>query len=94
MKKAGSTPPQEILLNTVNSTSGRLSSDTQSIQSLPEDAAKRLGTGPLHVPSEYDLQAVARSDLKLAALMCAIARIAQQRGKTITQQLDVWEAGE
>ena len=78
----------------MNSTEGRQSTDTQHIQSLTEAAAQRLGTGPLDLPPEYDFQADVQSDHKLAALMCAVAQIAKQRGTTFTQQVDIWEAGE
>ena len=43
---------------------------------------------------EHDFQADVAADRKLAAVMCAIAQVANQRGTTFTQQVDIWEAGE
>jgi hypothetical protein len=72
----------------------RQSTDNNRIQSLTEAAAKRLSNGDLPVPPEYDFQADVTADRKLGAVMCAIARIAKQRGTTFTQQVDIWEEGE
>ena len=77
----------------MNSTHGRLSSDTR-IQSITHAAAKRLGTGPLPIPPEHDFLADVEADRKLVAVMCAMARVAKQRGTTLTQQGDIWEADE
>ena len=75
--------------------SGRLSTDTSEIQSLTAAAAKRLGLGQLEVPPEYDFLADVEADRKLVAVMCAVARIAKQRGTTFQRQMEVWEgAGE
>lgn len=46
------------------------------------------------VPPEHDFLADVEADRKLVAVMCAVARIAKQRGTTLTQQVDIWEAGE
>ena len=78
----------------MNSTHGRLSTDKTRIQSITEAAAKRLSNGDLPVPPEYDFQADVTADRKLGAVMCAIARIAKERGTTFTQQVDIWEEGE
>ena len=72
----------------------RQSTDNNRIQSLTEAAAKRLSNGELPVPPENDFQADVTADRKLGAVMCAIARIAKQRGTTFTQQVDIWEEGE
>lgn len=66
---------------------------------MTEAAAARLASvpyyaRPLPVPPEHDFLEDVEADRKLAALMCAIARIVKQRGKTFTQQVDIWEAGE
>ena len=57
---------------------------------MTEAAAARLASvpyyaRPLPVPPEHDFLEDVEADRKLAALMCAIARIAKQRGKTFTQ---------
>ena len=83
----------------MNSTDGRLSTDNQEIESITEAAAARLASVPYYarpmpVPPEHDFLADVEADRKLAAVMCAIARIAKQRGTTFTQQVDIWEAGE
>lgn len=77
----------------MNSIRGRQSTDTQHIQSVTQAAAARFAE-PLTLPPEYDFQADVQNDLQFAALLCAIRQIAKQRGTTITQQLDTWEAGE
>ena len=78
----------------MNSTHGRLSTDNPRIQAITEAAAKRLSNGDLPMPPEYDFQADVTADRKLGAVMCAVARIAQQRGTTFTQQVDIWKEGE
>ena len=78
----------------MNVNAARLSTDNNRIQSLTAAAAKRLSIGDLPIPPEYDFQADVTADRKLGALMCAVARIAQQRGTTFTQQIDIWEEGE
>jgi len=78
----------------LNSTDGRLSTDTQSIQSITQAAAQRLGTGELEVPPDHDFLADVQADQRLMALMCAVSRVVWQRGTTLTQQIDIWEAGE
>ena len=96
MKKAVPTPPRKTLLVVMNSTEGRLSTD--EVQSITEAAAARLASVPYYarpmpVPPEHDFLADVEADRKLVAVMCAIARIAKQRGTTFTQQVDIWEAG-
>lgn len=76
----------------MNTSAGRLSTDTTGIQNITRAAAARF-TEPLPLPPDYDFEADAQNDLKLAALMCAIAQLSKDRGTTITQQLDAWEAG-
>ena len=78
----------------MKTTPSRLSTDTQSVQSLTAAAAKRLGLGELNVPPEHDFLADVGADRKLVAVMCAVARIAKQRGTNFTQQLEIWEVGE
>ena len=78
----------------MKNTSRRLSTDTQSVQSLTAAAAKRLGSGELNVPPEHDFLADVTADQKLIAVMCAVARIAKQRGTTIQRQMEIWEVGE
>ena len=85
----------------MKTTPGRLSTDTQSIQSITDAAAKRLASvpywaQPLPLPPEHDFLADVEADRKLAGVMCAVARIAKQRGKTFTQQVEIWtkEEGE
>ena len=78
----------------MKTTPSRLSTDTQSVQSLTAAAAKRLGLGELDVPPEHDFLADVGADRKLVAVMCAVARIAKQRGTNFTQQLEIWEVGE
>ena len=78
----------------MNSTHGRLSTDNPRIQAITEAAAKRLSNSDLPMPPEYDFQADVTADRKLGALMCAVARIAKERGTTFTQQVDIWEEGE
>ena len=95
MKKAGSKPPRKPCLSTLNSTEGRLSTDKQSIQSMTDAAAKRLASvpywaQPLPLPPEHDFLADVREDLKLAAVMCAVARIAKERGKSFAEQVEIW----
>ena len=81
-----------------NPTKGRLSTDNQEIQSITEAAAARLASVPYYarpqpVPPEHDFLADVGADRKLVAVMCAVARIAKQRGTTFTQQLEIWEVG-
>ena len=78
----------------MKTTPSRLSTDTQSVQSLTAAAAKRLGLGELDVPPEHDFLADVTADRKLVAVMCAVARVAKQRGTTFTQQMEIWEVGE
>ena len=77
----------------MNSIRGRQSSDTQHIQSVTKAACRRFAQS-LPLPPEHDAQADVQADLKFAALAFAIHQIAQQRGTTLTDQLDTWEAGE
>ena len=79
----------------MKTTPGRLSTDTQSIQSMTDAAAKRLASvpywaQPLPLPPEHDFLADVAADRKLVAVMCAVARIAKERGKTFTQQVEIW----
>ena len=83
------------------STSGASSDIAPRAAELIEEAAKRLASvlywaQPLHLPPEHDFLADVEADRKLAAVMCAVARIAKQRGKTFTQQVEIWtkEEGE
>ena len=83
----------------MNINRGQLSTGNQQIESMTEAAAARLASVPyyarqLPVPPEHDFQANVKADRQLAALMCAIARIAKQRGTTFTQQIEIWEVGE
>lgn len=43
------------------------------------------------IPPAYDFLADVERDRKLAAVMCACARIARQRGKTFTEQVEIWK---
>ena len=83
------------------STSGASSDIAPRTAELIEAAAKRLASvpywaQPLPLPPEHDFLADVEADRKLAAVMCAVARIAKQRGKTFTQQVEIWtkEEGE
>ncbi len=83
--------------DTLNSTEGRLSSD--NIQSITEAAASRFASvphyaQPLPLPPEHDFLADVEADQRLAAVMCAVARIAKQRGNTFQRQIEIWETGE
>ena len=80
----------------MKTTSGRLSSDNSQIQSITEAAAERIASvpywaEPLPVPPEYDFLADVEQDRKLVAVMCAIARIAKQRGTTFKEQVEIWK---
>ena len=62
---------------------------------MTDAAAKRLASvpywaQPLPLPPEHDFLADVEADRKLVAVMCAVARIAKQRGKTFTQQVEIW----
>jgi hypothetical protein len=48
----------------------------------------------LPFPPEHDFLADVEADRKLAAVMCAVARIAKQRGETFTQQVEIWTTEE
>ena len=78
----------------MKTTPSRLSTDTQSVQSLTAAAAKRLGLDELDVPPGHDFLADVGADRKLVAVMCAVARIAKQRGTTFQRQMEIWEVGE
>ena len=72
---------------------------SKHIQSLTNAAAARLAAvpywaQPLPLPPEHDFLADVKADLKLAAVMCAVARIAKQRGNTFARQMEIWEVGE
>ena len=80
----------------MNSTEGRLSTDNHQIESITEAAAQRIASvpywaEPLPVPPEYDFLADVEKDRKLVAVMCAIARIAKQRGTTFAEQVEIWK---
>ena len=99
MKKAGPTPPQDNFAFAMNISRGRVSTDNIEIQTITEAAAARLASvpnwaKPLPMPPQHDWLADVKEDRKLAAVMCAISRIAKNQGKTFTQQIDIWEAGE
>ena len=72
---------------------GRQSTDNAQIQAITQSAAARFAQ-PLPAPPDHGFQADVQNDLKLAALLCAIRQIADQRGTTVIDQLDTWEAGE
>ncbi len=79
----------------MNTKSGRLSTDNAHIQSITNAAAQRLAAvpyyaQPLPLPHEHDFLADVRADLILAAVMCAVARIAKQRGKSFSEQVEIW----
>ena len=83
----------------MNINRGQLSTGNQKIESMTEAAAARLASVPYYarpmpVPPEHDFLADVEADRRLVAVLCAIARIAKQRGTTLTQQVDIWEAGE
>ena len=46
---------------------------------------------PLPLPPAYDALLDVERDRKLAAVMCAVARVAKQRGKTFPQQVEIWK---
>ena len=48
---------------------------------------------PLPLPPEHDFQADVAQDLKLAAVMCAVALTAKNRGVSIEEQLKAWNYG-
>ena len=82
-------------------TSGASSNIAPRTAELIEAAAKCLASvpywaQPLPLPPEHDFLADVEADRKLAGVMCAVARIAKQRGKTFTQQVEIWtkEEGE
>ena len=80
----------------VKTTSGRLSYDNSQIQFITEAAAERIASVPywaesLPVPPEYDFLADVEQDRKLVAVMCAITRIAKQRGETFESQVAIWK---
>ena len=80
----------------MNSTEGRLSTDKSHIQAITNAAAKRLAAvpywaQPLPLPPEHEFLADVAADRKLVAVMCAIARIAKQRGITFAQQVEIWK---
>ncbi|KZR88116.1 hypothetical protein MITS9509_01556 [Synechococcus sp. MIT S9509] len=76
----------------MKSIKGRQSTDNAQIQALTQSAAARFAQ-PLPAVPDYGFQADVQNDLKLAALLCAIRQIADQRGTTVIDQLDTWEAG-
>lgn len=103
MKKAGGTPPQAFIhaLIMANQKSGAASHSavrnqhsSKHIQSLTRAAAARLGVAHTPIPPKHCFEADVAADRKLAAVMCAIAQVANQRGTTFTQQIETWEAGE
>ena len=80
----------------MNSTEGRLSTDNHQIESITEAAAQRIASvpywaEPLPVPPEYDFLADVEKDRKFIAVMCAVARIAKQRGTTFAEQAEIWK---
>ena len=77
----------------MKTTRGRQSTDNAQIQALTQSAAARFAQ-PLPAPPDHDFQAELQNDLRFAALLCAIRQIADQRGTTVIDQLDTWEAGE
>ncbi|ABB35441.1 hypothetical protein Syncc9605_1692 [Synechococcus sp. CC9605] len=98
-EKGGSHTASENIACPMNINRGQLSTGNQKIESMTEAAAARLASVPYYarpmpVPPEHDFLADVKEDRKLAAVMCAIARIANQRGKTFTQQVDIWEVGQ
>ena len=95
MKKGGHHPALENIACHMNSTEGRLSTDNAHIHSITDAAAERLASvpywaQPLPVPPEHDFLADVAADRKLVAVMCAIARIAKQRGTTFKEQVEIW----
>ena len=84
----------------MNINRGQLSTGNQQIESMTEAAEQRLASAPyyaqpLPIPPQHDFLAHVEADRQLAALMCATARIAKQRGTTFQRQMEVWEgAGE
>ena len=80
----------------MNSTEGRLSTDNSQIESITEAAAQRIASvpywaEPLPVPPEYDFLADVEKDRKFIAVMCAVARVAKQRGTTFAEQAEIWK---
>ena len=62
---------------------------------MTDAAAKRLASvpywaQPLPLPPEHDFLADVKEDRKLAAVMCAVARIAKQRGESFAEQVEIW----
>ena len=99
MKKGGSHTASENIACPMNINRGQLSTGNQKIESMTEAAAARLASVPYYarpmpVPPEHDFLADVEADRRLVAVLCAIARIAKQRGTTLTQQVEYWEAGE
>ena len=75
---------------------GRQQHSSEAIQTTTAKAAERLAeipfwAVPLPLPPEYDALADVERDRQLAAVMCATARIARQRGKTFTEQVEIWK---
>lgn len=64
----------------MNSTDGRLSTDTHSIQSITQAAAQRLGTGELEVPPDHDFLADVQADQRLIALMSSVSWVVCSAG--------------
>ena len=65
---------------------------SKQVQNLTTAAAKRLGkAGPQLLRHHRKAEREALTDL---VLLCAVSKIAKQRGTTLTQQMEVWEVGE
>lgn len=45
---------------------------------------------PLPLPPEVDFLADVQEDLKFAALLLAVRKVADKRGTSVKQQLDIW----
>ena len=75
---------------------GRQQHSSEAIQSTTAKAAQRLAeipfwAVPLPLPPEYDFQADVEADRRLAAVMCAVARVAKDRGETFASQVEIWK---
>ena len=75
---------------------GRQQHSSAAIQSTTAKAAQRLAeipfwAVPLPLPPEYDFLADTEADMRLAAVMCAVARIAKERGETFASQVEIWK---
>ena len=73
------------------STAGLIESADKSLRLCRQKAEIPFWAVPLPLPPEYDFLADVEADRRLAAVMCATARIAKQRGETFASQVEIWK---